>query len=170
MAINRREFLGWLSATAGVSALPGCAGMEERAGAGRVVVIGGGYAGATAARYVRAWAPDISVTLVERNNEFVSCPMSNLVLGGNARIEDLTVGYEGLRKRGVRLVRDDAVAVDAARREVRLARGDTLSYDRLIIAPGIDFIADAIPGLKSAEAQSRVLHAWKAGPQTVALR
>jgi sulfide dehydrogenase [flavocytochrome c] flavoprotein subunit len=170
MALTRREFIGWLSAGAGVSALPGCGGMEERAGAGRVVVIGGGYAGATAARYVRTWAPDISVTLVERNAEFVSCPMSNLVLAGNARIEDLTVGYEGLRKRGVRLVRDDAVGVDPGKREVRLARGDTLSYDRLIVAPGIDFIPDAIPGLKSPEAQNRVLHAWKAGPQTVALR
>ena len=170
MALNRREFIGWLSAAAGASALPGCAGMEERAGAGRVVVIGGGYAGGTAARYLRTWAPDISVTLVEPNAEFVSCPMSNLVLAGNARIEDLTVSYEGLRKRGVRVVRDEAVAVDPAKRQVRLSRGDPLSYDRLIVAPGIDFLTDAIPGLKSAEAQGRVLHAWKAGPQTVALR
>ena len=170
MALTRRDFIGWLSAAAGASALPGCAGVEERAGAGRVVVIGGGYAGGTAARYLRIWAPDISVTLVEPNAEFVSCPMSNLVLGGNARIEDLTLGYEGLRKRGVRVVRDTAVAVDPAKRQVRLARGDPLSYDRLIVAPGIDFIPDAIPGLKSPEAQKRVLHAWKAGPQTVALR
>jgi sulfite dehydrogenase len=170
MALTRREFVGWLSASAGVSALGGCAGMEETAGAARVVVIGGGFAGATAARYIRMWAPDIAVTLVERNNEFVSCPMSNLVLGGNARIEDMTLSYEGLRKHGVRIVRDDAVAVDPGKKEVRLARGDTLRYDRLIVAPGIDFLADAIPGLKSAEAQSRVPHAWKAGPQTVALR
>jgi sulfide dehydrogenase [flavocytochrome c] flavoprotein subunit len=170
MALTRREFIGWLSASAGVSALPGCAGMEGSAAGGRVVVIGGGYAGATAARYIRMWAPDVSVTLVERNAEFVSCPMSNLVLGGNARLEDLTLGYEGLRKHGVRMVRDDAVAVDAGKREVRLARGDALPFDRLIVAPGIDFLDGAIPGLKSAEAQNRVLHAWKAGPQTVALR
>jgi sulfide dehydrogenase [flavocytochrome c] flavoprotein chain len=170
MALTRRGFIGWLSATAGASALPGCAGMDERAGAGRIVVIGGGYAGGTAARYIRMWAPDIPVTLVEPNAQFVSCPMSNLVLGGNARIEDLTVGYDGLRQRGVRVVRDEAVAVDPAKRQVRLARGDPLSYDRLIVAPGIDFIPGAIPGLKSPEAQSRVLHAWKAGPQTVALR
>jgi sulfite dehydrogenase len=170
MALTRREFIGWLSAAAGASALPGCGGMEERAGAGRVVVLGGGYAGGTAARYLRIWAPDIAVTLVEPNGEFVSCPMSNLVLGGNARIEDLTVSYEGLRKRGVRVVRDSAVAVDPDRKQVRLARGDPLPYDRLIVAPGIDFIPDALPGLKSPEAQSRVLHAWKAGAQTVALR
>jgi sulfite dehydrogenase len=170
MALTRREFIRWLSASAGVSALGGCASMDETAGAGRVVVVGGGFSGATAARYMRLWAPDIGVTLIERNSEFVSCPMSNLVLGGNARIEDLTSGYDGLRRRGVRIVRDDAVAVDPDKRMVRLASGDALGYDRLIIAPGIDFLPDAIPGLKSAEARNRVLHAWKAGSQTLALR
>jgi sulfite dehydrogenase len=170
MALTRREFLHWLSASAGVSALGGCAGMEESAAAGRVVVIGGGYGGATAARYVKLWAPDVAVTLVERNAQFISCPMSNLVLAGNARIEDMTFGYEGLRKRGVRLVRDDAVAIDPDKRQVRLAGGDALGYDRLIVSPGIDFIYDQLPGLQSADAQSRLPHAWKAGPQTVALR
>ncbi|OGA09965.1 MAG: flavocytochrome C, partial [Betaproteobacteria bacterium RIFCSPLOWO2_02_64_14] len=144
--------------------------VEEAGTAGRVVVVGGGFSGATAARYIRLWTPEIAVTLVERNTTFVSCPMSNLVLGGNARIEDLTIGYDGLRKHGVRVLRDDAVAVDAGARQVRLASGSVLQYDRLVVAPGIDFIPDAIPGLKSAEAQNRVLHAWKAGPQTVALR
>ncbi len=169
MPLTRREFIKWLSASAGISAIAGCATMDDTGAAGRVVVIGGGFSGATAARYIRMWAPDIAVTLIERNTEFVSCPMSNLVLGGNARIEDMTFGYEGLRKRGVQVLRDDTVAVDAGKRQVRLASGATLQYDRLIVAPGIDFLPDAIPGLKSAEAQSRVLHAWKAGPQTVAL-
>jgi sulfide dehydrogenase [flavocytochrome c] flavoprotein subunit len=170
MALTRREFIKWLSAGAGVSAIAGCASMEEAGTAGRVVVIGGGLSGATAAKYIRMWAPDIAVTLVERNTAFISCPMSNLVLGGNTRIEDLTMGYDGLRKHGVRVLRDDAVGVDPEKRQVRLASGTTLQYDRLIVAPGIDFLPDAIPGLKSAEAQNRVLHAWKAGPQTVALR
>jgi sulfite dehydrogenase len=116
------------------------------------------------------WAPDIDVTVVERNDVFVSCPMSNLVLGGNTQIGNVTFGYDGLSSRGVNLVRDDAVAVDASARQVRLASGKTLSYDRLIVSPGIDFIYDQIPGLKSTDAQNRVLHAWKAGPQTVALR
>jgi sulfite dehydrogenase len=168
--VTRREFIQWLSAGAGVSALGACASTEESAEAGRVVVIGGGFAGATAARYIRLWAPDVGVTLIERNSEFISCPMSNLVLGGNTRIEDLTSGYDGLRKRGVRIIRDDAVAVDPGKRMVRLAGGSTLGYERLVVAPGIDFMPDAIPGLRSAEAQSRVLHAWKAGPQTVMLR
>lgn len=170
MALTRREFIQWLSASAGLSAMAGCAVTEEGGSAGRVVVIGGGYAGATAAKYIRMWAPDVGVTLVERNPTFISCPMSNLVLGGNARIEDLTVGYEGLRNRGVKLMRDEALAVDPAKRQVRLASGATLEYDRLVVAPGIDFLYDGIPGLKSAEAQNRVLHAWKAGPQTLALR
>jgi len=170
MTLTRREFIKWISAGAGVSAVAGCATLDEGGAAGRVVVIGGGFSGATAARYIRLWGPDIAVTLVERNTEFVSCPMSNLVLGGNARIGDLTHGYAGLRKHGVRVLRDDAVAVEPGARQVRLASGTVLSYDRLIVAPGIDFIPDAIPGLKSVEAQNRVLHAWKAGPQTVALR
>jgi sulfite dehydrogenase len=138
--------------------------------AGRVVVVGGGYGGATAARYIKQWAPDIDVTMIERNDTFVSCPISNLVLGGNTQIGNITMGYDGLRNRGVNIVRDDAVAVDAGARQVRLASGKTLPYDRLIVSPGIDFMYDNIPGLKSADAQSRVLHGWKAGPQTVALR
>src|SRR5690606_37113954 len=87
------------------------------------------------------------------------------------KIEDLTTGYDTLqRKYGVRVVRDEALAIDPHQREVRLARGDALRYDRLIVSPGVDFLYDEVPGLESAEAQARVLHAWKAGPQTVALR
>jgi sulfite dehydrogenase len=158
-----------MAASTGAAAVAGCAGMGGPSG-GRVVVIGGGYGGATAARYLKLWAPDIDVTVVERNDTFVSCPISNLVLGGNTQIGNITFGYDGLRSRGVNIVRDDAVAVDAGARQVRLASGKTLSYDRLIVSPGIDFMFDQVPGLKSADAQSRILHAWKAGPQTVALR
>jgi sulfite dehydrogenase len=159
----------WMAASTGAAAVAGCAGMGGPS-AGRVVVIGGGYGGATAARYIKLWAPDIDVTIVERNDVFVSCPISNLVLGGNTQIGTITMGYDALRSRGVSIVRDEAVAVDAGKRQVRLASGKTLSYDRLIVSPGIDFIYDSIPGLKSADAQNRVPHAWKAGPQTVALR
>jgi sulfite dehydrogenase len=159
----------WMAASSGAAAAAGCAGMGGPA-AGRVVVVGGGYGGATAARYIKLWAPGLDVTVVERNDAFVSCPISNLVLGGNTQIGNITMGYDGLRNRGVNIVRDDAVAVDAGARQVRLASGKTLPYDRLIVSPGIDFMYDNIPGLKSADAQNRVLHGWKAGPQTVALR
>ena len=168
MHIDRREFLKWTSAAAGVTAVAGCA--STGGSAGKVVVIGGGYGGATAAKYIRMWAPDVAVTLVERNAEFISCPISNLVVGGNAQLKDITVGYDGLKKHGVQVVRDEVVAVDAAKRTVRLASGNTLEYDRLILSPGIDFMYETIPGLNSAAAQERVPHAWKAGAQTMILR
>jgi sulfite dehydrogenase len=170
MALNRREFIKTMSAVAGVSAVAGCAGMGDGPTAGRVVVIGAGYAGATASKYIRLWSPDIDVTLVERNGEFISCPISNLVLGGSKTLADISVSYDGLEKYGVKRMRDDAVAVDPVKREVRLASGATLAYDRLIVAPGIDFQYDTLPGLNNADAQGKVLHAWKAGAQTVALR
>jgi len=96
--------------------------------------------------------------------------LSNLVVGGSKSIAEVTVRYGGLAKYGVRHVRDDAVGVDPVKREVRLASGATLGYDRLILAPGIDVQYDTLPGLAGADAQAKVLHAWKAGPQTVALR
>ena len=169
MILTRREFVKWMAASTGVAAVGGCATTGESA-TGRVVVVGGGYGGATAARYIKIWAPNVDVTVIERSTEFVSCPMSNLILGGNTNIGTITMSHEGLRKRGVRVVTDEVVGVDAGSRQVRLKGGSTLQYDRLIVSPGIDFIYDQIPGLKSADAQDRVLHAWKAGPQTVALR
>ncbi len=167
--LTRREFIQFVSAGAVANAF-GCASQSATKSIAKVVVIGGGYSGATAAKYVRLWAPDIAVTLVERDSQFISCPLSNLVLGGSRTIESLTVGYGGLGKHGVKVVQDEVQNVDAAKKQVTLAKGGNLAYDRLIVAPGIDFIYDLVPGLKSAEAQENVLHAWKAGPQTVALR
>ncbi len=141
------------------------------ASAPKVVVVGGGYGGATAARYLRLWSSGtIDVTLVERDAAFVSCPLSNLVIGGSRQLADITIAYDGLEKLGVRRIRGEAIAIDASARTVSLAQGEPLPYDRLILAPGVDFVYDGIPGLKSSAAQALVLHAWKAGPQTVALR
>jgi sulfide dehydrogenase [flavocytochrome c] flavoprotein chain len=136
------------------------------------VVVGGGYGGATAAKYVRMWSNGrIDVTLVESNATFVSCPMSNLVLGGSKTLADVTVPYDGLaRNHGVRVVRDTATAIDTEKRVVRLASGTELPYDRVVLSPGIDFLFENVPGYNNAQAQEQVLHAWKAGPQTVALR
>ena len=137
---------------------------------GRVVVVGGGYGGATAARYLRMWGGNIDVTLVERNTSFISCPLSNLVLGGHKQMADITGGYDGLRALGVKVMHGDVVAIDAAGKKVRLANGSELPYDRLILSPGVDFMTDGIGGLDAALASGRVLHSWKAGPQTLALR
>jgi sulfite dehydrogenase len=163
--MKRRDFIKFAGA-AGAASLAGCA--TPGGGKGRVVVVGGGYGGATAAKYLRMWEPGIDVVMVERNDVFTSCPMSNLVLGGNRTIEEIRRTYDGLRRRGVRVVNDEATAIDAARKVVRLQRGGELQYDRLIVSPGIDFNFAEIEGYQAA--QDRVLHAWKAGPQTVALR
>ena len=177
--VSRRRLLGASAALGGIASLglTGCAssgvgGMAQSSGPsiGRVVVVGGGYGGATAARYLRMWGGNIDVTLVERNPTFVSCPMSNLVVGGYKQISYLTHSYDGLKAIGVKFVQGDVIAVDAAAKKVRLADGKELAYDRLILSPGVDFMMDNIGGLKAAMDSGRVVHSWKAGPQTVALR
>jgi NADPH-dependent 2,4-dienoyl-CoA reductase/sulfur reductase-like enzyme len=138
----------------------------------KVVVVGGGYGGATAAKYVRMWSDQqINVTLVEPNAAFVSCPISNLVLGGSKTMADITTPYDNLaRRHGVVLVRDMVTSIDPDKRTVRLAGGTELPYDRLIVSPGVDFMWDSLPGMAKPGAQDKVLHSWKAGPQTLALR
>lgn len=170
MSMNRRDFLQATTAAATLAALSGCATVGKASKA-RVVVVGGGYGGATAAKYIRMYDPGIEVILVEPNEAFVSCPISNLVLGGFKTIADVTTPYTGLsNNHGVQVVRDMATAIDTEKKQVRLAKGDAISYDRVIVAPGIDFMYEALPGLNNAAAQAQILHAWKAGPQTVALR
>ncbi len=171
MNLSRREFLQW-GAAAGATALSGCSTAPASGGAsaGRVVVIGGGIGGGTAAKYLKLWAPDIDVTVIEREPRFISCPISNLVLSGSTTLADISRDYGGLAARGVRVLRDTAVAIDPVAKSVRLAGGDALDYDRLIVSPSVDFMYDTIPGLNNTAAQNEVLHAWKAGPQTLALR
>lgn len=167
---DRRSFLRVAGAAGTLAALYGC-GTASRKASGHVVVVGGGYGGATAAKYLRMWSDGrVSVTLVERNARFVSCPISNLVVVGEKTLADITLGYDGLKRHGVTIVHDEAIAIDADERSVRLAGGGTLPYDRLVLSPGIDFIYDNLPGLADAPPRETVLHAWKAGPQTVALR
>jgi len=160
--MKRREFIG----AAMVAATTGCAHLASRAKP-HVVVIGGGYGGATAAKYIRLWSEGgVDVTVVEPGAAFISCPLSNLVLGGSRQLSDLTLPYDALTTRhGVRLLRDTVQRIDADKRTVTLAGGQVLAWDRLVVSPGVDFIWDQLPG-----AQDKVLHAWKAGPQTLALR
>lgn len=170
MLMKRRDFLKVGAAAGATAALYGCAA-GNKAG-GHVVVVGGGFGGATVAKYLRMWSEGgVQVTLIERNPTFISCPISNLVIGGQKTMEDITVSYDGLKNHwGVRVLQDEVSAVNAEKRTISLASGSTLSYDRLVLSPGVDFMFDQIPGLDNAAAQSKILHAWKAGPQTVALR
>ena len=132
----------------------------------RVIVIGGGWGGATAAKYIRLTDPSIEVTLLEPNKEFISCPFSNLVLAGVESLKGLTLNYNGLRKHGVKIRHEAAAAIEPDKKRLRVGK-DSLEYDRLIVSPGIDFLWEQIDGL--AQAKDKVLHAWKAGPQTVQL-
>jgi sulfite dehydrogenase len=161
--MKRRDFLK----LAGAVSIAGCAGASAKA---RVVVVGGGFGGATAAKYLSLWDPAIEVVVVERASVFTSCPISNLVLAGYASMDDLRQGYDGLRARGVKVVNDEVTAIDAGKKLVRLERGGDLPYDRLVVSPGIDFNFGEIQGYEAAMASGRVLHAWKAGPQTSDLR
>jgi NADPH-dependent 2,4-dienoyl-CoA reductase/sulfur reductase-like enzyme len=174
MQTDRRDFikLAGLAAALGLSTNSLTAfARASKLPLGRVVVIGGGYAGAAAAKYLRLWSLGaIEVVVVEPNQQFVSCPLSNLVLGGSKSIDDLTFDYQLLKSNhGIQWVQDQVIAIDADAKKISMLRGE-LSYDRLIIAPGIDFIYDHLPTLQSAEAQKQVPHAWKAGWQTVNLR
>jgi len=170
MTIDRRDFLKIAASTALVS-FPLISKAVASQARGRVVVIGGGYAGATAAKYLRTWSNGgLDVIVVEPRSQFVSCPLSNLVLGGNKNINDLTFGYDLLKSNhGIDWVNDEVVSIDAASRVVKMQQGE-LAYDRLVIAPGIDFMYEQLPMLQSSQAQELVPHAWKAGKQTVNLR
>ena len=170
MLMKRRDFLKTGAAATAMASLYGCAG-GGKAG-GHVVVVGGGYGGATVAKYLRMWSEGtIQVTLIERNPTFISCPISNLVIGGTKTMEDITVSYDGLKNKwGVRVVQDEVAGVDATKKTISLKSGGSMSYDRLVLSPGVDFMWGEIPALADTDAQNKILHAWKAGPQTVALR
>ncbi|MDT8310156.1 MAG: NAD(P)/FAD-dependent oxidoreductase [Methylophaga sp.] len=168
MESNRRRFLQIAAAGSAVVALPlsfsACAKQAVKA---KVVVVGGGYAGATAARYLALWAPDIEVTVIEQNSQFISCPQSNLVLSGTRKLSDLTRQYDQLASQSsIRWVQNTVTVIDSEKQQVQIENGDKFAYDRLILAPGIAFNYDNLPMLQTAAAQQKVPPAWKAGPQT----
>ena len=170
---SRRNFLQ-TSAAISLLGLGACAststsGIPTKA---KVVVIGGGYGGATAAKYVRMLSDyKIDVVLIEPSNAFVSCPMSNLVVGGSRKMADITTSYDGLRKNhGVRVVKDKATAIDTDKKMVSLSSGNRIAYDKLVVSPGVELMMDSIEGLDAAQDAGLIVQAWKAGPETLALR
>ena len=174
-SLKRRDFIKssihlGLAAGLAPSLLVGCANLSKKNNSfGRVVIIGGGYAGLTAAKYIRLWsAGNIEVVVIEKSSQFVSCPLSNLVLGGSKNIHDLTFGYDLVQKNhSITWVSDEVTAIDASNKKVTMKRGE-VSYNRLIIAPGIDMMYDTLPNLETV--QQEIPHAWKAGWQTDNLR
>jgi len=181
--MNRRDFfrlasmagLGASAASwahlAGAATAPQLGTVPTNTGiTGRVVVIGGGMGGASVAKYLRLWGgTGVSVTLVERDSAYTSNILSNLVLNGQRTITSLQYGYSNLASRyGIRMVKGDVSNIDPVGHSVSLADGTKLPYDRLVVAPGVDF--DIYPGLETAAAQAKVPHAWKAGVQTTQLR
>jgi NADPH-dependent 2,4-dienoyl-CoA reductase/sulfur reductase-like enzyme len=166
--MDRRHFLQAASALA----LLGPAAAARAMRGAKVVVIGGGYGGATAAKYIRLLSQQqIDVTLVEPDREFVSCPLSNLVVGGSRKLGDISRPYTSLaRNHGVTVIHDYASAIDPVARTVKLAGGANLQYDKLVVSPGIDLNFASIEGLADAHKSGMVLQAWKAGSETAALR
>jgi sulfide dehydrogenase [flavocytochrome c] flavoprotein subunit len=172
MTLDRRSFLKLVSAGAGAAGLPmiGRAAELMPKGAKRVVVIGGGYGGTIAAKYIRMMDKSIEVVMIERNDHFVSCPFSNLYIGGILKdLNPLTIKYDKLASNhGVKVVQAEVTAIDPAAKVVTTSKG-TVSYDRLVLSPGIDFRLEEMKGYDAA-AMEKMPHAWKAGPQTVLLR
>src|SRR5690606_6238173 len=165
---SRRQ---WLS-TVGMASAAGAALMMAptfaRSG-GKVVVVGGGFGGATAAKYIKRRNPAIDVTLIEPAKTYYTCPFTNLYFGGLRTFEQQGHSFDELRSLGVKVVHDFATGVDADKRKVSLAGGDTLSYDKLLLSPGIDFRWNALEGYDE-EASKLAPHAWKAGEQSVLLK
>jgi sulfide dehydrogenase [flavocytochrome c] flavoprotein subunit len=168
--MKRRDVVQGFLAGGTLVAMGGCASMGGTPSSAKVVVVGGGYGGATAAKYVRLLSDRaIDVVLVEPNRAFVSCPISNLVVGGMRQLGDVTTPYDGLRKHGVTVVHDTVASIDVTGKKVKLAGGPEIRYDKLILSPGVDLMFDDVQGLRQAQADGTVLQAWKAGPETVAL-
>lgn len=166
---SRRQWL----ATVGKATAAGAALMLAPAyasgAAGKVVVIGGGFGGATAAKYIKRRNPAIDVTLIEPAKTYYTCPFTNLYFGGLRTFEQQGHSFDELRSMGVRVIHDFASGVDAGGKKVSLAGGDTLPYDKLLLSPGIDFRWNALEGYDEAAAELAP-HAWKAGDQSVLLK
>ena len=176
MSFDRRDFLKASAGAAGAASLGSLAGCASSgapmAGGARpkVVVVGAGFGGSTFARYLKMWAPQAEVTIIEPLPEFVSCPTSNEVLAGITKMSDITRTYDGIKKVVDNWVADTVTAIDNQKKTVTTAGGKTFAYDRLVLAGGIELLFNAVQGY-DAEAQKVVKHAWKASAeQTGALR
>lgn len=179
MSISRRNFIKYTSVAVAGAGLFGChhemnvnknTGVIMPKKGKRIVVLGGGWGGATAAKYIKLEDPSIDVVMVERQEKFVSCPVSNWVIGGFRKMSDITIGYEMLAKNyGIKVLQAEAVGLDAEGSKLMTSAG-TLEFDLILVSPGISFRYDQIEGHGTPGAIDKFPHAYKAGPETVKLR
>lgn len=185
MTTDRRSFLKLVGAGGVGASLAACATQPDATGSApssaasalaksagrRVVVVGGGYGGTIAAKYIRMMDKTIEVVLIEPNKQFVSCPFSNLYIGGMLPdLSSLTIGYDKLAaNHGIKMVHDTVTAIDPVKKTVTVS-GSTIDYDRLVLSPGVDFRAEELEGYNMATTPEVMPHAWKAGAQTLLLR
>lgn len=165
--LNRRQFLAFTGGTLAVSAL-GFPMLSFGAGK-RVVIVGGGIGGATAAKYIKMMDATVEVTLIEKKKTYHTCFMSNEVLSGVRDIKTISFNYDGLKKRGINVINDLVTGIDPQAKKVSIKSGKSLGYDACVVAPGIDFNWDAIEGY-DAKVAEKLPHAWQAGSQTALLR
>ena len=166
--LDRRTFtkaLGAAGAVAGFGGMPAALAQARP----RVVIIGGGIGGATVANYLRKAAPKVDITIIEPQARVTTCAGSNLYLGGIRTVEDLTHDFTHLRNRGIQVLGDSATVIDTSRKSVKLASGETIAYDKLVVAPGVDFKTGAIAGYDEA-ASELMPHAWRGGRQLTLLK
>jgi sulfide dehydrogenase [flavocytochrome c] flavoprotein subunit len=171
MDFQRRSLLKLIAAGAAVPSsllTAGCAGDGSKKN-GHIVVVGGGFGGSSAAKYLKRYNPDLAVTLIEPKKEYVTCPGSNWVIGGEAEMTTITHTYDAAKQRGIEVIHDRVASVDTDAKSIQLAGGESVVYDKLIVSPGIDFKWNEIEGA-SSDIAAKTPHAWKAGEQTLRLR
>ena len=168
---DRRQFVKLLASSGTVlaSMSPLSVFGQSKIPSARVIIVGGGFGGATCAKYLNIFDPGLSVTLIEPSKRYTTCPFSNAVLGGLRDLNSISFGYHAHKERGINIVHDKVTQIDAAGKNVTFTTGETLAYDRLVLSPGIDFNWEDVEGMKASDV-GIIPHAWQGGPQTTLLR
>lgn len=167
--LNRRKFIRLLAGTGAGVSMSGLISACSKPSSGRVVVVGGGFGGSTCAKYLHRFDSNLDITLIEPSTRFLTCPFSNLVIGGMQMMDSISHDYTAQTERGVKVVHARVQEVDADAKKVTLDNGKVLEYDRLVLSPGIDFKWGEVNGMEAADAET-IPHAWQAGNQTTLLR
>ncbi len=166
---SRRKFIKLLAGSGALLSASGLLTACSKGTSARIVIVGGGFGGATCARYLHRFDNSLDITLIEPSTRFITCPFSNMVISGMQKMDSISHGYTAQTDRGVNVVHARVQAVDAVVKMVALDNGDVLQYDRLVLSPGIDFKWDEVAGMQASDAEV-IPHAWQGGTQTTLLR